>query len=119
MLVGQNRVNDGEIGFASPCTLNSQPQSPGEIESRYRAMLSEVHGYLSGMGITDEFYTITVNTPPEKIVTYTGPEIEKIVPNDDPAIDEVRISRLARGYGLTTGECRQREQTAELKCGSW
>jgi hypothetical protein len=51
-----------------------------------------------------------VNTQPSNMAIYNGKDVERVVPNVDPAYEEIEISYQARTYGVTTSEMRQRQQ---------
>jgi len=107
----------GQLGLHRPY-FSEQPQSDAEIEKNYPTVLATLHSYVTGMNVTDEFYSTMVNTPPEKMAVYSKDALERLVPSSDPVIDEILASKQARVYGLTTAEYRRREQLVEARCGS-
>jgi len=112
-IAGVWRLNFGEIGLHRPY-LASAPQRRQILEKQIPLLLSQIKSYVYEMGITENFYQQLVNTPPSEMVTYGWSDYRKIVPENDPTYDEVRISYEAREYGVTTtSEMRQRELDAE------
>jgi hypothetical protein len=111
-IAGVQRLNFGEIGLHRP-HLASAPQSRQLLEKQIPFLLSQIKGYVSEMGITDNFYQQMVNTPPSQMATYGWSDYRTLVPENDPTYDEVRISYEARRYGVRTAEMRLREEDAE------
>jgi len=108
--------NLGVIGLHRPY-FSSAPLSRQEIEREAPLMLQKVKEYVQSMGVTDLFYEQLVNTAPSNMRLYRGNEINQLVPEIDPTYDEIQISYLAREYGTTTAEIRQRQQDVTQKCG--
>jgi hypothetical protein len=108
-IAGVERFNSGQLGLHRPY-LATAPQSRETIEMQLPLMLSAVKGYITEMGVTDDFYQQMVNTDPSKVAIYKGKEFEKLVPVVDPTHEEVEMSYQARQYGVTTSEMRRRRQ---------
>lgn len=108
-IAGVERRNFGQVGLHRPY-FAAAPQSRETIEKQVPLMLSMVKSYIAEMGVTDNFYQQMVNTQPSNVAIYNGKDIERVVPNVDPAYEEIEISYKARRYGVTTSEIRQRQQ---------
>jgi len=116
-IAGVHRTNAGQIGLHRPY-FGSAPLKRSEIEKQYPLILSKLKAYISEMGITDDFYQLMVNTEPSSVKVFDGSAIEAIIPIDDPTYDEVSTSYLARKFGVTTAEIRNR-QTDAKKCSEF
>jgi hypothetical protein len=118
-IAGVRRMNDlftrWVIGLHRPY-FSSAPLSRQEIEREVPLMLQKVKEYVQLMGVTDLLYEQMVNTAPSDMRLYRGNEINQLVPEIDPTYDEIQISYLARKYGTTTAEIRQRQQDQKQKC---
>jgi hypothetical protein len=106
-IAGVQRQNNGQLGLRRPY-FAAAPQSGETIEQQIPLMLSMVKGYISEMGVTDDFYYRMVNTATSKVEVYNGKEIEKFIPVVDPVYQEIETSSQARRYGVTTLEMRKR-----------
>jgi ATP-dependent protease ClpP protease subunit len=103
-----------EIGLHRPY-LASLPQSRETIEKEMPIMFAKVKSYVAEMGISNTFYEQMMGTEPSKMIVYHDKEIEKLVPIDDPIYEELGIAAMARTYGVTTLEMRERKEDAK-KC---
>ncbi len=116
-IAGVHRTNAGQIGMHRPY-FGSAPLEKSEIEKQYPLILSKLKAYISEMGITDSFYQVMVNTDPLNVKVFDGSAVEAIIPIEDPTYDEVSTSYLARKFGVSTAEIRNRQKDAE-KCSAF
>jgi hypothetical protein len=97
----------GEIGLHRPY-FASRLQNRESIERSFPLMLQTVKTYVQEMGVSDNFYQEMVNTEPSSVRVFKGEDIKNLVPEHDPAYDEVLTSWNARRFGIDTTETRRR-----------
>lgn len=112
---GVHRSNFGEIGVHRPY-LSGEPRAEGEIRDAVTRMNADIREYVSNLGVSAEFASVVVNTPPSEMRIYRRNEIYALVPATDPTYDEVDVATNARRYGITTDEYRRRHVEAEQAC---
>jgi hypothetical protein len=112
-IAGVARFNIGKIGlhrpYLGPFVQNGEPRLP--------SLLPKLKAYVQEMGIADDFYQEMISTDPSSMKLYDHKAIETMVPERDPAYDELETSYEARGYGVDTAEMKRR-QTKSDKCDS-
>jgi len=113
-IAGVHRTNLGQIGLHRPY-FGSAPLEKAEIEKQYPLILSKLKTYILEMGITDDFYQLMVNTEPASVKIFDGSAVEAIIPVEDPTYNEVSTAYLARKFGITTADVRNRQMDAK-KC---
>lgn len=112
---GVRRSNFGEVGIHRPYLAGS-PLSNAEIEALIPRMLDEVRDYIDEAGVSPEFASLMINTPPAAMRRYRTDEIYDLVAETDPMHDELHVAGQARNYGTTTDEYRRRLAEAEKAC---
>jgi hypothetical protein len=113
-IAGVSRFNLGTIGLNRPHPASS-PQSREQTEQQLSLLLPKLKGYVEEMGVTDRFYQEMVNTNSSSMKLYYRKAIEEMIPERDPAHDEIETSYEARGYGVDPAEMRRRDRETS-KC---
>jgi hypothetical protein len=114
-IAGVRRINFGVIGLHRPY-LTGAPQAAERIPALVSAMRDNVRAYVSEMGVSPEFASVMLETPPEQMRLYRQDEIHNLVAETDAVHDEVRASLEAQRYGISTDEARRRRQDADEEC---
>lgn len=112
---GVSRSNFGEIGLHRPY-LAGAPRSDAEVEELVSVMLYQIREYVDEMGVSPEFASVMINTPPSTMRTYRTDEIYELVAQRDPMYDELQVAQNARDYGIATDEYRRRHAEARQSC---
>jgi hypothetical protein len=115
-IAGVSRFNLGTIGLNRPRPASSA-QGREPVEQAPSLLLPKLKAYVAEMGVTDRFYQEMVNTNSSSMKLYYRKAIEEMVPERDPAYDEIETSYEARGYGVDAAEMRRRERETS-KCNA-
>lgn len=106
------RIEYGTIGIHRPY-LASISADANEARARYESLSASIDSYVSEMGVDRRFYELTMNTPPQQMRIYDRDTIYDLVPEDDPAHQEVLANAYATLHGISPAEYRQRSIEAE------
>ena len=114
-IAGVFRENpSGVIGLHRPYLAASLNREA--IERAAPIMLQRIKDYVREMGVSNSFYEAMVNTEVSDIRFYHGNEIKKLVPETDPAYDEIENGYEARKYGVSAAEMRLRKTVVKQRC---
>jgi hypothetical protein len=114
-IAGVTRQNpSGVIGLHRPYLAASLSREA--IERAAPIMLQRIKDYVREMGVGDSFYEAMVNTEVSDTRLYHGNEIKKLVPETDPAYDEIENGYEARRYGVSAAEMRLRKTVVKQRC---
>jgi hypothetical protein len=116
---GLNRAVHGKVGIHRPFSATTDSHTYEATQKTFRELEQSAKSFFKGMNVPASLYDEMMSVPPQKLRLLTEQELARFgIGQSDPAYQDNRDAKSARGYGLDKEEYLARKERADRICNA-